>query len=212
MFVIVIAYFVIISNRRKDEAIPLPIPSVSSNSISDGLLTIPYDKNFALATNPEQILVKTYIPPCLPGFNYCLYLHADTYKGTNFESAGVAITKKPDMGTERLCLNTPPRGYSDVLPDHTGGTDATAYSVFENISDAAAGHYANGNLYRLFLRKENICYEVETQIGQSRFENYPAGSIKQFSKTDEGVVKDQLEGIIEAITYQGRHGLFYSED
>src|SRR5258708_11997428 len=62
----------------------------------------------------------------------------------------------------------------DALPICTGYTT----SVFSPIGDAAAGHYASGALYRLYLQDSSTCYEFETRLGQTQFANYPAGDRK----------------------------------
>src|SRR5437764_619548 len=81
-----------------------PQPSLNlDQSISDGTILLNYPStDFGLAVNPEQILATSYIPPCNPEFNYCLYYNGAEYKGTNFESAGLRIQKRTDMTSERL--------------------------------------------------------------------------------------------------------------
>jgi hypothetical protein len=171
-------------------------------SISDGTITVAYPSTqFGLATTPGQVLVTAYIPPCDQGFNYCLYYTGTQYQGTNFESAGLRIQKRSDIAAERLCVNTPPAGYSaSVTPAATASNNTYVASVFTPIGNAAAGHYANGSLYRLFIRSSSSCYEFETRIGQTQFANYPAGTIKQFTASDQTILSAQLRGLIDTIT------------
>jgi hypothetical protein len=169
----------------------------NENSISDGTITVKYSKEFGLATNDNQILNKSYIPPCSEDFNYCIYYIGDAYKGTNFESAGIRIEKRIDLNTERLCQDTPPTGFdSTKLPSSKDSDDKYASSLFTNIGDAAAGHYSSGSLYRLYIKSKYVCYELESRIGESQFANYPPGTIKEFTAENRKEIQDKLNQIM----------------
>jgi hypothetical protein len=175
--------------------------NIPSGSISDGVITIPYSEDtFALAVNKEQIQTNAYIPPCDDIFAYCFYYTGTAYSGTNLESAGLRILKRGDLGREQKCLETPPEGYADFVPAKRMSTDTYATSLFPTIGDAALGHYAQGYLYRLYLRDKLLCYEFETRIGQSRFQNYPEGTIKEFTETDERDIADLLDHLLRGVT------------
>jgi hypothetical protein len=171
-------------------------------NIFDGTIKMAYpSKGFGLATNPQQILVKSYIPSCSENFNYCLYFNSSKYQGTNFESAGVRVLKRTDLTDEKLCLNTAPAGFdASMTPSSTKSTDQYSSSIFANVGDAAAGHYAIGSLYRLYAKNDSSCYELETRIGQSQFANYPAGAIKEFTADDMKNLQSELAQIMEQIT------------
>jgi hypothetical protein len=167
-------------------------------SISDGTLTFNYSStDFALATTQDQILTHSYIPPCDPSFNYCLYYIAPTYQGTNFESAGVRIEKRADLTTQTTCLTTPPTGYTNFTPTSTTSGDYSL-SEFSPIGGAGAGHYAAGTLYRLSYN--GICYEFETRIGQAQYANYPSGSIQQFTTTKQSDLQAKIMNILDNMT------------
>jgi len=177
-----------------------------SQSISDGTITFFYAPEFGLAVTPEQILVRSYIPPCDEDFDYCLYLISGEYQGTNFESAGLRIKERANLGSPEACLNTPPEGYTVFEPEiHTGQEYAT--SVFAPVGGAGAGHYARGALYRLFY--DSRCYEFETRIGESQFANYPLGAIKEFTDQDRTEVMTHLLEVLNSISLpDGRKNLF----
>jgi len=179
-------------------------------NISDGTVGMAYPSaDFGLATNPAQILIRSYIPPCGSNFNYCLYYKGDAYAGTNFESAGVRYQKRTDLSTERTCLNTPPDGFdSTFVPTASSSEDTYSSSVFNPVGDAGAGHTASGSLYRLFVRANSSCYEFETRIGKTQFANYPAGSIKEFTATDEANVATELSAVIQNLSLNGTKNLF----
>jgi hypothetical protein len=171
--------------------------ATSTSSTSDGIITFSVPHDFALATTPEQILAKAYIPPCDQGFDYCLYYNGTAYTGSNFESAGLTIEKRLDLKTQTACLTTQPAGYSNL---HATTTQQTSYSmsVMGPIGDAGAGHYASGQEYRLYT--DGSCYQFETRIGETQYGNYPAGSITQFSDAERASLFATLQGILGAIT------------
>jgi hypothetical protein len=183
-------------------SVPTPTPLVFDRSISDGLVTFKVPSNvYGLATNQTQILTHSYIPPCDSNFNYCLYYIGTDYQGTNFESAGLRIRKRTELLNERVCLDTPPAGFSSTTkPDSTTSADTYSTSVFSSIGDAAAGHYASGSLYRLFYRQTSSCYEFETRVGQSQFMNYPIGTIKEFTTANQAKVFSDLRQILDTVS------------
>lgn len=185
-------------------------PTAPVLSTSDGTITFYKPDDFGLAVTPVQVLVRSYIPPCDEDFNYCLYYNGADYEGTNFESAGIRIKKRPDLVTEMACLNTPLAWYdTSAKPDKTYSDEGYAVSVFKNIGDAGAGHSARGALYRLFVRENLSCYEFETRVGQAQFQNYPAGTIKEFTTTDKDNVDVRLVKILSEITLpSGKNNLF----
>lgn len=174
------------------------IPQVQS--ISDQNITMYYDETFGLAVKPEQILVKSYIPPCDENFDYCFYYNKDVYEGTNFESAGIRIKKRDDLDSSK-CLSEPPLGFAESMqPDATRVNSAYSTSLFSDVGGAAAGHYSSGSLYRLYIKEGALCYEFETRIGESQFANYPEGSIKQFTDQDRDDVKRLLVNFLANIS------------
>ena len=179
-----------------------PSPTVTASdqygqTTSDGVITFGHTTDYALATNAQQVTVTSYIPPCEQGFTYCLYYNGDAYKNTNFESAGLRIQKRTDLKTQASCMNTMPTGYTRLTQGNASGTGYTT-SVFSPFGDAGAGHYSSGAEYRLWT--SNTCYEFETRLGQTQFANYPAGTITEFSATDQANVNAQLRAMIDHIT------------
>jgi hypothetical protein len=160
---------------------------------------------YALVTAPETLPVQSYIPACAQGFEYCVYRAGDQYKGTTFESAGVAINVMSNLSTESTCLNTPPTGYSaNTKPANTYSGDTYATSRFGNLSDAATGHYSSGQLYRLYNRTNASCTEFMAQVGQSQFANYPPGAIVQFTATDQANVEAEMHAFLSTVTVAGK--------
>lgn len=172
-------------------------PSLFDQTVSLGTFTLGYSSaQFGLAVNAPQVLVHSYIPPCDENFSYCLYFNADTYKGTNFESAGLRIKKRTDLKTSQQCMGTPPEGYTNFTPRIATSTNYMT-SVFAPLGDGAAGHYASGALYRLSYH--DSCYEFETRIGSSQYANYPEGTIGKFTEADQAAVETKLRAMIESV-------------
>lgn len=168
-----------------------------SETHSDGVITFTRPKDFGLAITEEQVLVQKVIPPCELGFEYCLYYLGDTYEGTNFESAGIAIQTRDELTTESVCLAASPEGYADMTPRATSHGDFYGMSVFSPIPDAATGHYSTGVQYRLYT--SDICYQITERVGESQFENFPTGSIEQFTEDERVELFVRLQGVVEGI-------------
>lgn len=180
------------------------------DTTSDGTITFARPADFVLALNEQQVLVRSYIPPCNEGFNYCLYYKGTDYAGSNFESAGLRIQKRTDLSTERTCLTTPPSGFdSGMTPTKQKSENAYSSSVFGNVGDAGAGHMASGSLYRLYVRSNSKCYEFETRVGQTQFANYPEGSIKEFTQANQAALHAKLVSILQNVSISsGEKNLF----
>lgn len=177
---------------------------VLDRTITDGTIgfSLP-STDFGIATNEQQVLVHSYIPPCDFEFDYCLYYVGNKYKGTNFESAGLRIKKRSDLSTEQSCINTSPSGFdAKMKPDKTTLGQDFSTSAFLNVGDAAAGHYASGSSYRLYIKENHACYEFETRVGQTQFLNYPPGSIGEFTIENQKEIRLKLEGILKTVRLQ----------
>jgi hypothetical protein len=173
-------------------------------SISDGIFTMSYPStDFGLATNKQQILATSTIPPCNGTFNYCLYYIGAAYQGTNFLSAGIRVQKRPGLGTQSSCLTTEPTGYSSLTPATTTSTDyaiAEFGSPTSPINNGAAGSYSNDVVYRLFYEPSSTCYEFETRIAQSQYGNYPSGTIQQFTPSEASSLQSEISAIIASLS------------
>ncbi|MBX4216213.1 hypothetical protein KW797_04690, partial [Candidatus Parcubacteria bacterium] len=147
----------------------------STVTVTGRVFTFGYPSDFGLAAAPEQALIRSYIPPCDEKFDYCLYYNGKEYEGTNFESAGLRIKRRADLAGAQ-CLTAAPGGREGLSPASVKEESAYSKSVFSPLGEGAAGHTAEGALYRLSYAGE--CYEFEMRIGKSQFANYPAGTIK----------------------------------
>lgn len=178
-----------------------PITTSDEHTVTGEELIFERPSDFGLAVSNDQVLVESVIPPCDEGFDYCLYYNRDTYADTNFESAGLRIEKRTDLANQQVCLSTPPEGYNNLSGEfRTAGTYAT--SVFSPIGSAAAGHNARGSVYRLAFEEE--CYEFETRIAVSQFENFEAGTTQEFSESDRQAMNDKLNSLLQKIRFTDR--------
>lgn len=178
-----------------------PQVATTTESISDGTITLAYtSQEFGLAVSPEQVLVRSYIPPCGDDFSYCFYYIAPDYQGTNFENAGFRVRKRDDLATQTQCLQTLPEGYAGITSKVSPSANFST-SVFSPLGDAGAGHYANGALYRLAYK--GSCYEFETRIGATQYANYPRGTIKEFMPADQRAMNEKLLQLLKNVTLPG---------
>lgn len=90
--------------------------------VAGGELMFVRPADFGLALHRDQLLVRSVIPPCDEGFDYCLYHIGEEFAGTNFKSAGIRIERREDLETAAACLFTPPRGYLDFQQLFAGNT------------------------------------------------------------------------------------------
>lgn len=169
--------------------------------VAGGTLSFTRPSDFGLAISEEQILVESVIPPCADGFDYCLYYNGDEYEDTNFESAGVRIEERDDLQAQDACLDTPPAGYTNLTPESRAEAGYTV-GVYSPIQDAATGHFSEGTIYRLAF--DSNCFEFETRIGASQFENFEEGTIEEFTESDREVVEEKLNDILANIRFVDR--------
>jgi hypothetical protein len=163
-------------------------------------VTFGYGDSYGLALRPEQVLSRSYIPPCDENFDYCLYYVGAGYENTNFESAGIRMKNRPDLKETEQCLATRPAGYSAPAAS-TSMHSAYSVSAFGPLSDAATGHYSTGVLYRVAFG--TTCYEFETRIGESQLANYPAGTKEEFTSVDRLAIESELKQILGSVRVLG---------
>jgi hypothetical protein len=194
VFLIVLGAFSVLN--KKPDSTEISTPSDSSQTISDGSIRFSYSPTFGLATTVGQILASSYIPPCDEEFTYCFYYLGTEYENTNFDSAGLRIERRNDLNTMDACLNTPPRGYTNMTP-RVLTREGYQTSFFDQIGNAGAGHYSEGALYRLSV--DNYCYEFETRIAFSQFANYESGTIEEFTNIDKSSIHEKIKRILDTL-------------
>ncbi|MES2623559.1 MAG: hypothetical protein V4576_04115 [Patescibacteria group bacterium] len=165
---------------------------------SNGTITFTTPSDFGLATTKEQILVNSYIPPCEENFDYCLYYNGNEFKNTNFGGVGIRIKKRADLPQVSQCLTAQPLGFTNMKSTIVASSSLYSVSLFAPIGDAAMGHYAAGELYRLAYN--GTCHEFETRISATRFENYPEGSITEFGTTSQALVNGKIKDMLNSVT------------
>ena len=172
--------------------------TTAQQTVTGGDLTFRRPNDFGLATNAEQVKFESVIPPCEEGFDYCLYYNDSRFENTNFESAGLRIQERSDLETETDCLNTLPTGYTDFTP-RISENETYSISEFSPLQNAATGHVSIGSLYRLSFNLS--CYELETRLGMSRFENFEEGTIEEFTQADQQFVQNKVSELLESVRF-----------
>src|SRR5690606_36522274 len=169
-------------------------------TLAGGRVSLDTPSELALAVTPEQLLVAQSPPPCDEGFAYCFYLLEEAYEGTNLRSAGLSIARRQDLRARTSCLLAQPRGWSDLQPDVVWG-DELATSRFGDVGQGAAGSYTLGEVLRLFDGVE--CWEFETRLGLTRFENYPPGEVEEFTSQDQEATTNLFRTLLDSVTVAG---------
>ena len=121
------------------------------------------------------------------------------------------MQKRIDLQGEKACLETPPNGYDQSFKPTTTSSAGTHLVSTFTMGEGAAGHYTEGNLYRLFVKNNSSCYEFETRVGQSQFANYPAGTIKEFTQSDKIKILNELDQILSEVSLSGEKNLFHNK-
>lgn len=174
--------------------------SAETHVMAGGELSFEVPEGFGLAVTEAQVLVDASVPPCSEDFDYCIYYNDPQYANTNFESAGVRLSEREDLATAEACLTTPPAGYTDLTPTESTGEGYTM-SSFAPLRNAATGQASTGSLYR--ISTESSCYEFETRIGWSNFENAATGT-EEFAVADRTAVEERLAEVLNTIRFTDR--------
>lgn len=169
--------------------------------VAGGEVHLAYPADLALAVTPEQLLTRSTIPACDQPFDYCLYLPSALFEGTNLSSAGLRISRRPDLTAEISCLLAQPEGYSDLQPAVVRGQPAST-SRFGDLGQGAAGSYSLGELRRLWSGQ--ACYEFETRQVLTRYENYDPGAITQFTTADQADLATRFRSVLRSVTLAER--------
>lgn len=173
---------------------------VNRMTLAGGRVSLEAPVELALAVTQEQLLVDASPPPCDAGFSYCFYLTDQAYAGTNLRSGGLAITRRQDLRSMTSCLLSQPDGWSALQPGvHISETYST--SRFGDVGEGAAGSYTLGEVLRLFDGEE--CWEFETRLALTRFENYPPGAITQFTMEDQENASEVFWSILDSAAVEG---------
>lgn len=188
---------------------------VDAMTLAGGRVSVDLPPGLSLAVTPDQLLTDASPPPCREGFDYCLYLPDDAYAGTNLRSAGLAITRRRDLTAPVSCLLAKPEGWRDLQPGvvypeapagaagsaGASGEPTVATSRFGDVGEGAAGSYTLGEVLRLFDGEE--CWELETRLALTRFENYPPGQVEEFTDADRADVESLLWAVLDSATVLG---------
>ena len=176
--------------------------SVDSLTLAGGEVTLELPADFALAATPDQLATASTIPACSEPFDYCLYLPADASAGTNLSAAGLRISRRPDLTAEVSCLLAQPGGWQDLQPGVLR-LSAASTARFGDLSEGAAGSYSLGEVRRLWTGEN--CYEFESRLVLSRFENYEPGAVTEFTGQRQTALHQELLAVVESATLRGGH-------
>ncbi len=176
------------------------VPELNSLDLAGGEVQMTYPPDLALAVTPEQLQVRSMIPACSEPFDYCLYLPAEEFGGTNLSSAGLRVSRRGDLTAELSCLLAQPAGWSDLQPGLVRTATAST-ARFGDVGEGAAGSYSQGELYRLWTGES--CYEFESRQVMTRFENYEPGAVAEFSAEDQRQLEARFLAVLQSVSLVG---------
>lgn len=183
---------------------PAPEASAAFLTLAGGEVTLEPPADLALAATPAQLTTISTIPACSEPFDYCLYLPADAFAGTNLSSAGLRVGHRPDLTAEISCLLAQPGGWQDLQPGVLR-LPAASTSRFGDLSEGAAGSYSQGEVRRLWTGEN--CYEFESRLVLTRFENYEPGSVSEFTAQQQTALQAELLAVVESAALRGDHAV-----
>lgn len=166
-------------------------------TLPGGEVTLEYPADYSLAATPQQLAALSMSPACSEPFDYCIYLPESASAGTNLSGAGLRVARRPDLTAEISCLLAQPAGWSDLQPGVLR-LPAASTSRFGDLGEGAAGSYSQGEVRRLWTGQN--CYEFESRLVLTRFENYPPGAVQEFTSVQQAALGQELLGITEAAT------------
>lgn len=168
-------------------------------SLGRGELVVTYPPELELASRGEALPVASTIPACAEPFDHCLYLPAEAYAGTNLSAAGLRIAQRADLTAEVSCLLAQPNGWGELQPGVLR-LPAAATSRFGGLGEGAAGSYSVGEVRRLWTGES--CYEFESRLVLTRYENYEPGAVEEFTESEQAALQRELLGVTETATME----------
>ncbi len=190
------------STNPATPAAPATDAPAASLTLAGGEVTLELPADLALAATPEQLTTISTIPACSEPFDYCLYLPADASAGTNLSAAGLRVSRRLELTAEISCLLAQPGGWQDLQPGVLR-LPAASTSRFGDLSEGAAGSYSQGEVRRLWTGDN--CYEFESRLVLTRFENYEPGTITEFTSQQQAALQQELLAVVESATLRGEH-------
>lgn len=152
-----------------------------------GPLTVGYPEYFGLAAGGSSLLPDWQVPPCDLGFDYCLFYVE--VNNSERRGGGIRISKRTNLDSEELCLNTSPLGHEKYKVKRLHRA-AYSTSLWTHEQDAATTSFASAGqepvsvdrVYRIFTG--GGCYELERRT---------------LGASDQKVPTSVLNAVIESI-------------
>ena len=183
---------------------PAAEAAVETLTLAGGEVTLELPSGLALAATPQQLATTSTIPACTEPFDYCLYLPEDASTGTNLSAAGLRVSHRPELTAEVSCLLAQPGGWQDLQPGVLRLRDAST-SRFGDLSEGAAGSYSQGEVRRLWTGEN--CYEFESRLVLTRFENHEPGAVTEFTAQQQAALHAELLAVVESATLREEHAI-----
>jgi hypothetical protein len=127
--------------------------------------------DFARGEKPDN-----YAPVCDETTVACFGYTGQDYTGTNFDGAGIAINILRDAKNEQQCSNIGSAEYPRMATQ-LATIHGTTFHVGE-IGEGGMSHFQAITAYRAI--RQNVCFEIRTQINSVNIGVYDPGTVKEF--------------------------------
>lgn len=182
-------------------------PPQTTLTLGGGAVTLVVPGDLALAASGDPLLGTASVPPCDPGFEYCLYQPPGSFGGTNFHSAGMAMRVRPELNAGPACLLVAPAGHPAVRPAmivEPDGPEAADTARYVGLSGEEEGRYVTSEVRRLHVG--GTCYEFVLRVVETQFDD-GGGMVEAFTAADRAAVLERYGGLLENLSVRLPAGL-----
>lgn len=159
--------------------------------------TIQYPKGFTIferGTDYDKAVGHPMIEVCDGNTVGCFAYSGAEYAGTNFEGAALSVNVVTVARTEKEC-NEIETGSNPITTKTINGL---LFHYGEDGDGVAAGSAKTSLVYRTFYNK--VCFELSVNFAIANFENFEAGTIKEF---DGAKLLNDFDAMVNTFRFTG---------
>jgi hypothetical protein len=158
---------------------PPPVSDVRTYTNSSWGIALDYPSSLLRLTTGQAVSNESYIPPCTNDSSPCFFYIGKTYAGTNFGSAGMAVSA---VASSAAACSVPQTGESGAQNVILGNN-----TFFATVTGGAAlSHSGTSHLYRVYHNGK--CYTFSQNISESSYDapdnpqaSYPRGKFSGYN-------------------------------
>jgi len=168
---------------------------------ADGVFRFSYPRNYVLNTAKNAGEVGASMFPVCNDEAVCVVSRREYYAGTNLQAASFQEREIRHAKSEVACLKGPPEDvptYTLPMADQERKIGGVVFTHGRS-AEVGAGSGVTSDFYRVFHK--NKCYELSLSIAESSFANFDPGTVKEFTREDEGRVQRELMAILDSFRF-----------